>query len=567
MHDAASLDEAVQRAYRLSDFASARAGARQFDAVVRSESVANLLNVLSAAQLDDPGAVARLFVNSPRFITELGLLVNEHDQATDVIRVAVELMTKRSEEVERYPALAAAICVVHDQPTGEMYTVRINENETRGLEPLVIFDFFVANAATMHFSPDRLPAIDLVFVVDVSDPIRQLQWAHDTFSANPGVGQRFFEIEYDYDHYRSGKPKKVTKAGSYSIWQIKKHGGVCADQAHYAMTVAKACGVPSGYVVAKGADVSHAWVGYLRSEGRGASWDFDAGRYMAYQHLRGNFRDPQSGERYSDGRVGILGKAVGVRNELVHHSMAAGLVVRRMNSGLWDPPEEMDLDARGNLRKPRTGSVKDRLALLRMTLDKCAGVASTWDMVREIAESGEMSRNELDTWSRAVLRLAGSEHLDFSFDFLADLISTVDDANEQHEMWEWTFKQFRARPDLAAAVRFEQGKLWDANDKPELAWIAYQDVLDKFLNDGPMCDSALSAMGKLLSKNGKRDAYLELLRDTAIKVDVPNTMASQFAKQSNYYKVHWRLVKELEYHNRDAEAAQIRELIHMPASD
>lgn len=134
-------------------------------------------------------------------------------------------------------------------------------------------------------------------------------------------------------------------------------------------------------------------------------------------------------------------------------------------------------------------------------------------------------------------------------------------------MWEWAFGQFRARPDLAAAVRFQQGELWDANNNPEYAWISYKDVLDNFLNDGPMSDDALSAMGKMLTKNGKREAYLQLLQDTARKVNRPEDMASNFAKQSNYYKVHWRLVKELEYHNRNGEAKQIRDMIKMPAKD
>ncbi len=566
--DIKSLKDAISQAYRLGDYVSAHAGARQLDAMVRSESVISILELVHASGHHDPQAVVNAFAKSPAFLQELGLLIDEQDNKEAVIRLAMILMTQRGGQVNAFPALAAAICVVHDRPDdGSKYTMRINENTTKGADPIDIFDFFVNNARTMSISPDRLPASSLVFVVDVTEPIDQLQWAHNTYRTSPGIGQRFFEIMYDEEHDRSGKPKRVTQAGNYSIQQIKQYGGVCADQAYYAMSVAKACGIPSAYVVAKGGDVSHAWVGFLEMQGRRAHWNFDAGRYPEYQNLRGNIRDPQTGLQISDGRLGILGTAVNAMTQQIHHVQAAQRVVDRMNAGFWSPPASMELDTKGNARTPRTDSVEDRLALLRQTLNKCAGVPGAWDKVTQIAASGKMSQKNMDVWVRAALQMAGRALQDFSFDFLVDLISTVKDPQAQHQMWEWAFGQFRARPDLAAAVRFEQGELWNANGKPEMAWVAYQDVLDNFLNDGPMTDDVLSAMGKMLAANGKRDAYLPLLEETARKVRRPDDMATNFAKQSNYYKVHWRLVKELEYHNRRGDAKRIRDMIKMPAND
>jgi hypothetical protein len=565
--DKKSLRAALGKAYELSDYVSAHAGQRQLDAMVRAESVRRLLELISKAQYGDPKAAADAFGQHPGFTTELGLLWKQKDNHGAVVRVAMELMEKRGEQVERYPALAAAICVVHDLGMDQFYTMRINENTPVGPGPVEIFDFFVANASTMSIAPDRLPAIDLVYVVDVSESVDQLQWAHNTYRANPGIDLRFFEIVYDTEHFRQGKIKRVTEAGNYSLTQIKKFGGVCADQAYYAMSVAKACGIPSGYVVAVGADVSHAWVGYLETRGRHAEWNFNAGRYPEYQKLRGNIRDPQTGQYISDGRLGIMGDAVSSTLSQVHASMAAGSIVKRMSRDDWNPPEQMELDTKGNARAVRTDSVEDRLSLLRLTLSKSAGVPSAWDAVIQIAESGDMSEEDLDLWSRAVLKLAGRDHQDFSFDFLRDLIATIDDPQRQHDMWEWAFGQFRARPDLAAAVRFEQGALWEKNSKPEMAWIAYQDILDQFLNDGPMSVNALGAMRELLKANDKRPAFLEILQDTARQVNRPDDMGSNFARQSNFYKINRLLVLELEYNRRAQEAVQLRRMINMPASD
>ena len=562
--DADSLRDALKSSYELSDYVSARAGTRQLGAVVRAEATSRILLLVYESHNKQPEVFIEKMKEQPAFMTELGLLWVEKDNRREIVRGALELMSERGEQVTEYPALAAAICVVHDLPNDQGYTRRINENNPVGASALEIFDFFVSNARTMRIKPDALPALDLIYVVDASESVEQLQWAHDRYRTNPDIGSRFFEIEYDTAHYRQGKEKKVTAAGGYCLESIKKHGGVCADQAYFAMSVAKACGIPSGYINAKGADVSHAWVGFLDVKGRKASWDFSAGRYPDYQKLRGHVMNPQTGERISDGRLGILGTLVGTVPEKIHASMAVGHVVERMNQRVWNPDSDIILDKKGNARKARTNTSKDKLGFLRLALTPAAGVTDAWGCVTEMVEAGEMDRKQLDVWARAVMKLAGRTHQDFSYDFLVDLISGVEDPQQQHEMWEWAFGQFRLRPDLAAGVRFQQGELWASNDKPDMAWIAYQDVLDKFLNDGPMSDSAISAMGKLLSRNGKRDAYLKLLQDTAKKVNRPNQMADNFAKQSNYYRIHWRIVKELEYHNLDQEAKQIRKMIHMP---
>ena len=380
---------------------------------------------------------------------------------------------------------------------------------------------------------------------------------------SPGIGQRFSEIVYDSEHLRTGRAKAVT-GPDYSIRQIKTHGGICADQAYYAMTIAKASGIPSGYVVARGANAAHAWVGFLEMRGRRGAWNFSEGRYPAYQKLRGNIIDPQTGEKMSDGRLGILGKCSGGNNDQVLHAAAIAKAVERMGSRQWNQDADFDLSTKGNVRQPRTSSAKDRLALLKAALEKCAGVPLAWDQVAQMANRGELSRKQMDTWSRAVMQMSGKAYQDFSYDFLIELISTVENPRRQHEMLEWAFDQFRSRPDLAAGIRFNQGKLWENNDNNEYAWIAYKDVIDQFINEGPMVNKALQSIGKILARNGKRDAYLGVLQEASKQVLQPKRKTRSY-QYTNYYLIHRRLVKELEYRKMNAEAQKIRKQINMPA--
>jgi len=567
--DQESLELASSEINQLADYVSAHAGVRQFDAIVHAEAAREITKLLLGAsstnkRLDLADTIDQL-LSHPEFMIELGIQVSDEDQAEHVARISNELLKKRSAQVKAYPRVAAAIALVHDRAQGMPYSVRINENRPVAARPLEIFDFYVNHANTMAIPLEKLPTALLVYVVDVSESVEDLEWAHQTYRRNPEVGERFFEIEYDYDHYRKGTPKKVTAAGGYSLQSIKEHGGVCADQAYFAMSIAKANGIPSGYINAKGANVSHAWVGYLEVKGRQAVWNFDAGRYPEYQKLRGNVTNPQTGEHISDGRLGVLGIASGSSNTSVLHSMAIAKAVMRMLKKDWDPDTDFDLSRRGNLKRARTDSAKDCLALLRSALTKCAGSPTAWADVIHMSYMRDLTEAQKSTWSKAVMQMCGKRHQDFSYDFLVDLINTVEDPQQQHEMWEWAFNQFRTRPDLAAGVRFMQGRLWQSNDNPEYAWIAFNDVIIKFINEGPMVIEALSSMGKLLEQSDKRNNYLPMLLEAARKVDQPGSMGTQFARQSNYYKIHWKLVKEFEYHNQLAEADRIRKMIGMPA--
>ena len=557
--DRKAVDQRYDELVSLANTVISRAGVRQGDAIVRCESALGIFELMFYARPDDVAGAVEAFRAHPTFMQELGLLFTHEDDGSGVLALAMRLMEERSDQVDQFPALAAAMCVVHDMQRGEEFTRRVNEHNPVSTDPVAIFDYFTSNARQMTINPSTLPAIALVYVVDTTETPEQMTWALNRYRSNPAIKDRFFEIEYDSLHFQQNKPKRVTsEPGEYNIQKINQFGGVCADQAYYAMSVAKACGVPSAYVRARGADVSHAWVGFVEKRGRRASWNFDAGRYEAYQNLRGNILNPQSREWISDGRVGVLGNAMGSTNEQVLASLAAAHAMLRLNEGMFELDDEIELDAKGNLRKARTNSVDDRLDLLKANLSKCAGVPRAWDRVVELASSGDMDEKQMDVWSRAMMQLAGRQYQDFAFDFLVDLISTQEDPERQHEMLEWAFGQFRARPDLASAVRFQQGVMWAEHDNLEYAWIAYNDVVNKFINDGPMVVSALVMMNQMLQDQNKADQIIPYLEDAARRVKQPGNMSSQFARQSNHYRINEMLADAYEKAGRSSDAQRIR---------
>lgn len=530
--------------------AAAYAGPRQLEALAFTEGAARILEAARQART----ALGPL-ADQPALCIELGLLLHEEDDAAAALALAKRISEERPKLAEQYPALAAAIAVVRDRP----YTRQINENRVTAPEAMDVFDYFTANARRMRMDPASTPAPLLVHVVNVTESIDQLQWALARYGANPSPGDRFSEISYDTGHFTEGRPKKVTTAGNYRLESIKYHGGVCADQAYFAESVGKACGIPTVFVYAAGADVAHAWIGFL--DDRRKAWNFDEGRYEAYENLRGNIRSPQTDKILSDAEVGLLAGLLTAQPAEIRTAMAAPLAAQRLARDDWkEPAAPSQSVARGTLRAPRTASIDDRLDLLKLAMTACASMPTGWQTVADFASEGQLEGKAMDEWTRAVDRMCGRGSPDFSFDFIKSLVSAVDKPADQHRLWEWAFTRYRARPDLASAVRFEQATLFAENDDPANAWAAYESIVKNFLNDGPMAVQALRAMTDMLAINkADRNAILPYLEDAARRVNMPEHMGDAFATQTNHYKIHTMLADRYTALGRHDDAQRIRE--------
>ncbi|MBO6512752.1 MAG: hypothetical protein JJ974_02155 [Phycisphaerales bacterium] len=562
VEDRATAERALDAMRRLADAVIEQASDRQLDALGVSEGFLATAEILVVANESGMGigAFADSLAASPEFVIELGLLVDpEHDDLNGVAELAKSLLEQRGELIEQYPTMSSALCVVHESPFG--YSRQINENTVKAPSVLEIFDYFVKHSGRLPVHPNRLSPALLVHVVDMTERPEQSGWALNRYRANPGIGDRFFEIQYDYAHFRSGAPKRVTTAGDYRLESILQYGGVCADQAYFAEGVAKACSIPSAYVHARGADVSHAWIGYLEVLGNRAEWNFESGRYPEYQNLRGNLRDPQTLEYVSDARVGLLGGQYGVHPSQRWSALGVTKAVGRMHSEEWDAGGDVVFESKGTLRIARGGTVKDQLALLRSGLTRCAFVPGGWELIAEIADENELSKKELDVWARAVEKMCGVRYQDFSFDIIAELISSVDEERSRVGMWEWVLTRYKSRPDLVAAALIELGALHEELGELERAWWRYEAVSKELINDGPMVMSALWRMRSMLDSRGKRSEIVPWLEDAAQRVNRPPSMGAVFATQSNYFRIHMMLGEELELAGRSRESRAVYESI------
>lgn len=476
------------------------------------------------------------------------------------------------DRLDKFPALTAAVCVVHDVPLHR----RINENTTEAATPAAIWKYFADNDARMLYGVRNMPAELLCYVVDTTTPIAEMSWALDKFRGNTQVGKLFFSIRYDYEYLSTGEEKLVTQKG-FSLPNIQKFGGVCADQAYFAVAVGKSIGVPTAYTVGASGDNAHAWVGFFQAQGRRASWNFDVGRYQAFQGVRGICLDPQTRRAIPDGYVSLLAQLVGSKPEDRHAAVAftdAAARLRQIQTteGAFTPAPLDDAgkpgkagDSAAASRKPGMDS---QLELIDAAVRACPGHAPAWFALADLAATKEMTLEHKTRWADLLFKLTGEDYPDFTMTILAPMIASVEGTEKQNAMWEKAFALMqRQRADLAAEVRLAQGQMWDDSGDAKKAGQCYEDIINRYINAGPFVLEALNRTERALRDANLSSRVLVLYDRAFARVTPPAPMAADFKKQSNWYRIGSMYLERLEDAGLDKQAATLRDKIEQGLSD
>ncbi len=481
-----------------------------------------------------------------------------HDAQPKVYALLDRLRRHAGERLGEFPNLAAAMCVVHDEPLER----RINENKAGAPDAIRLFDYFTSNENRMLFGLRAVPAELLVYVVDATVSVDEMLWALGRYAGDPAVGGRFFDVEYDVEHFRTGTPKKATLAG-WTLRAILAHGGVCADQAHFAMSVGKAIGVPTAYATGMSSEVAHAWVGFLEARGREARWNFDVGRYEEYRGIRGRVLDPQTRRHVADSSVSLLAELAAVP-ETDRHAAAAYVDAARR---LVEAPGPVAAPAAGGAgRAPvqRGPDVESILAVLEQGLRISPGCVAGWHVLRDLAAAGRLDLEQKKRWAGVLNRLCGERYPDFYLEVLAPMIESIPDVREQDALWEKALVLFRGRHDLAASVLTRRGEMWEAAGEPERAGRCYEEIIARYANAGPFVLGALKRAEGILRDQGQERRVLALYERAFASIRMPRDLAGPFYVQSNFFRVGSLYAERLEQAGLAPRAAAVRAQIGLP---
>jgi len=249
------------------------------------------------------------FLNDPYLSEQFFNLLSPKDHVPKALEL---LQTFHQAELARFPqydALAVAIALVWDDdlPLRPHHQVDAAKVPHSSLTPLERFQFWV-DSSEKHlcdYELWKLDAGDLKFIVDATATLPELRWAQSSVHFTRGNFDRaFFSVSYDEGRINRGAYNWPHE--SYSLQEIKKHGGICVDQAYFAAMAGKANGIPTLYFTGEGRRGGHAWFGYMKNFDR---WDMNCGRYQYDKYATGSATDYQTGEVISDHDVAFLAEA------------------------------------------------------------------------------------------------------------------------------------------------------------------------------------------------------------------------------------------------------------------
>ncbi len=252
-------------------------------------------------------ALQTWLVGNAAFAAEFFGVLSPVDFVPRVFAILSSLHERDPAKFKTYAHLALAIALVYDVPPPPIWPhgqVSPSALPRTFPDPAEAFAWWTKQdqqSRTYHRLA-RLGADELKFVVDVSAPFAELEWAQ-TISDYPlsHLDRAYTMVRYRTDRVANNNP--VWLGRTYKLPEILGAGGICSDQAYFATQVGKARGVPTLLIYGAGNDGRHAWFGFLDIAQK---WRLDAGRYAEQRFVTGFARDPQTWREFSDHELQFL---------------------------------------------------------------------------------------------------------------------------------------------------------------------------------------------------------------------------------------------------------------------
>lgn len=168
----------------------------------------------------------------------------------------------------RYSSLALACAMLDLRIASSPSRLRASSSAGVSTTPLTleqVFEYFMEMDEARELLTDisKLSPSELLFVVDVRLPRSEMDWARKKVRlTRKGWGGAYSMIRYRMDRAALGKDPYT----NYTFQEILDEGGICMDQAYFAVNTAKCNGIPSAYVTGDGNRGPHAWVNLLTTD-------------------------------------------------------------------------------------------------------------------------------------------------------------------------------------------------------------------------------------------------------------------------------------------------------------
>lgn len=224
-----------------------------------------------------------------------------------VLKKLREIREAHPAKWREYQNLAIALAVVNDSAAPDFWPhIQVTPSLVPREIPPVPTQFarWVAanDSGSLELDLRQLPPDQIKFLIDAFVSDSELDWARKNVRlTRSNFDRAFFEVAYRPERIKS--KRFFWKISPYTLENIRRTGGICVDQAYYAMIAGKAHGLPTLFFTGQGKDGGHSWFGYMKRDGK---WEIDIGRYSQQNYAVGQALDPQTWQPISDHQLQLL---------------------------------------------------------------------------------------------------------------------------------------------------------------------------------------------------------------------------------------------------------------------
>lgn len=198
---------------------------------------------------------------------------------------------------KKYQSLAIATAIMRPDAPGPCKLMTADESSSsyneasKPMEIDAVYRNLVAYSeqGRLRGRIDLMTPTQLTYVVNIALPPSEMAWVQKEPKLRPlkwdTWGSAYGLVRYRMDRAAKG----VNPYTDYSFEDILEQGGICMDQAYFAVNTARCAGIPAAYVTGSGKLGGHAWMIYLNSKD---DW-VEAG---GVGYTSGTTRSPQTGE-------------------------------------------------------------------------------------------------------------------------------------------------------------------------------------------------------------------------------------------------------------------------------
>ena len=381
----------------------------------------------------------------------------------------------------RYSALALACAMLDPRIASSPSKLRASSSTSISTTPLTleqVFEYFMEMDEARELLTDisKLSPSELLFVVDVRLPRSEMDWARKKVRlTRKGWGGAYSMIRYRMDRAALGKDPYT----NYTFQEILDEGGICMDQAYFAVNTAKCNGIPSAYVTGDGNRGPHAWVNLLTTD---ETWQ----SYGGYGYNTGHFSHPHNCKSKHD--------------KSKHESTLLQGMDKKVNGARLDTSlDYLSLaDLFEEMQKPDCARI-----MLEAATQATPGSPLGWERLIALMGRPE-SGTKLEEWDELVAMIK---------------------------------RKFRSRPDyLAMAARVEDEYIFPMRDASTNKRHVARDLkkLEKETDEGrsDLTSAAIKRQADLLMENGDKAGvaalYRKSMKDYARRAEVFEALMGQY---------------------------------------